>query len=93
MCPDRHLEGAALIGADVSKARREDAGKILSDALRAFMQKMKIPNGLSALGYTKEDIPGLVAGALPQDRVNKLSPRPQVEADITALYENSMTVY
>ena len=93
MCPDRHLEGAALIGADVSKARREDAGKILSDALRAFMQKMKIPNGLNALGYAKEDIPGLVKGALPQDRVNKLAPRPQAEEDLTGIYQNSMAVY
>jgi hypothetical protein len=30
------------------------------------MRKMKIPNGLLELGYSKEDIPNLVKGAIPQ---------------------------
>ena len=30
------------------------------------MDKMKIPNGLLDLGYSKEDIPNLVKGAIPQ---------------------------
>ena len=30
------------------------------------MRKMKIPDGLLELGYSKEDIPNLVKGAIPQ---------------------------
>jgi hypothetical protein len=30
------------------------------------MLDMKIENGIAALGYTKDDIPGLVQGTLPQ---------------------------
>ncbi len=97
MSPDRHFEGARLLGANLTgKERREDAGNILGDVLRGIMQTMKIPNGirwggsfsvvaleicilmclfLSSLGYGREDIPGLVKGALPQERVNKLAPR------------------
>ena len=66
MCPDRHLLGAGALGADVTNAKADDAGAILSDVVRGFMDTMKIPNGLSALGYDKNDIPGLVKGALPQ---------------------------
>lgn len=70
MCPDKHLEASELLGHNTRNAKREDAGKIVADVLRRFMDKMKIPNGLTSLGYTKDDIPMLVKGALPQ--VNKL---------------------
>jgi len=93
MCPDRHLLGAGALGADVTNAKADDAGAIISDVVREFMDKMKIPNGLSALGYDKTDIPGLVKGALPQDRVNRLAPRPQVAEDLHAIYDKSMVVY
>ena len=66
MCPERHLEGAESLGYDIRNAKRADAGKILSDVVRGIMDTMKVPNGLEALGYTKDDIPGLVGGALPQ---------------------------
>ncbi len=47
MSPDRHFEGARLLGANLTgKERREDAGNILGDVLRGIMQTMKIPNGI-----------------------------------------------
>ena len=64
MCPEKHLLAAELLGADVTNAKREDAGKILSEVIRSYMDKLKIPDGLMSLGYTKADIPALVKGAL-----------------------------
>src|SRR5438132_10719663 len=89
-CPDRHLVRAGILGADVSRARPEDAGKILSDRLVAIMQRLKVPNGLRSIGYAKSDIPALVQGTLPQARVTKLSPRPADEADLAHLFEESI---
>merc|ERR1719348_470636 len=91
--PDRHLEAAGILGRDVSNSRREDAGDILADVMRQIMDTMKIENGLSELGYTEADIDGLVEGALPQDRVNKLSPRYPLRDDLTQLYTNALKVY
>ena len=89
-CPDRHLIAAEILGADVSRAKPEDAGKILSDQLVTVMQRLKMPNGLSSVGYGKSDIPALVQGTLPQARVTKLSPRPVSEADLTQLFEDAL---
>jgi len=93
MCPERHLEAAQILGAEVQNPKKADAGQITADILRKYMHEMEIPDGLLALNYTAEDVPNLVKGALPQDRVNKLAPRPQTEEDLTALYENSLRIY
>src|SRR5262249_33164689 len=88
--PDRHLEAAAALGADVSRAKKEDAGDVLADRITWFMQRLKTPNGLGAIGYTSSDIPALVEGTIPQHRVTKLSPRPAGPEELARLFEGSL---
>jgi len=91
--PQRHLQAAEMLGADIAHARPEDAGRILSDHLIELMRDLNIPRGLSALGYTTADIPDLVAGTLPQHRVTKLSPRAAGPDDLAQLFEESLTIF
>ena len=91
--PVRHLQAAEALGADVSSARTDDAGKVLADRITWYMQRLKMPNGLSAIGYSSADIPALVEGTLPQHRVTKLSPRPADADQLSALFEEAMVTW
>ena len=92
-CPERHLRAAELLGVDVSRASLADAGRVLADAIIQLMQRLKMPNGLAALGYSRADIPALVKGTLPQHRVTKLSPRPFTEDELAGLFEESLQIW
>jgi hydroxyacid-oxoacid transhydrogenase len=92
-CPERHLRAAEILGANVSSAKREDAGKILADQIVQLMCDLQVPNGLRELGYESTDIPALVEGTLPQHRVTKLSPRPAGPEELARLFEEAMTIW
>ena len=86
MCPERHLDAAAMLGNEGMNNKKEDAGLILSDMVREIMDVMKVPDGLSALNYTKDDVPGLVAGAIPQVKfsyivVDRVYPNPKTQPE------------
>jgi hydroxyacid-oxoacid transhydrogenase len=93
--PDRHLKAAEIMGADISEIKNpaEEAGPLLSQQIVNLMKKLEMPNGLSSLGFTDDDIPSLVEGTLPQHRVTKLSPIPADADHLTDLFKNSMTLW
>ena len=57
------------------------------------MKDLEVPNGLSAIGFNKNDIPNLIKGTLPQHRVTKLSPRSANAEDLNKLFNDSMTLW
>jgi hydroxyacid-oxoacid transhydrogenase len=91
--PERHLRAAQALGADIRDAAPSEAGEVLRERVVHFMRLLGMPNGLEAVGYTREDIPALVEGTLPQHRVTKLSPRPADRDDLTALFDDSMRIW
>uniref|UniRef100_A0A1I8IXV9 hydroxyacid-oxoacid transhydrogenase n=1 Tax=Macrostomum lignano TaxID=282301 RepID=A0A1I8IXV9_9PLAT len=91
--PDRHLEAARLLGADVTWKKREDAGKVLSDQVRQLMHDLDVPDGLQALGFDASHIDSLVEGVLPQQRLRSIAPCPQTRDDIAGIYQASMRAY
>jgi hydroxyacid-oxoacid transhydrogenase len=91
--PARHLQAAAALGANVAGAQPADAGRILADRITWYIERLDLPNGLKALGYTPADIPSLVDGTLPQHRVTKLSPRPAGPEELAALFEDAMVAW
>ncbi|KDO20888.1 hypothetical protein SPRG_14119 [Saprolegnia parasitica CBS 223.65] len=98
--PERHMTCAKTLawGTDrvfkyeqmSAAAIKEAAGEILADEVLRLMSSLDVPLGLEPLGYTKDDIPMLVKGTLPQHRVTKLAPRPAGEEELSAMFENAM---
>jgi hydroxyacid-oxoacid transhydrogenase len=91
--PQRHLQAAEALGADISRVKPEDAGEVLARQIIDMMQDLRMPNGLSALGYVPADIPALVEGTLPQHRVTKLSPRPAGAEELAGIFERAMVIW
>jgi hydroxyacid-oxoacid transhydrogenase len=88
--PARHLDAAGALGADVTRARPEDAGRLLADRIRWFIDRFELPHGLHDIGYSSSDIPQLVEGTLLQRRLTTLSPRQAGERELSALFEQTM---
>lgn len=88
--PKRHLWAAELLGADIRGAADEDAGEILAQAIIKIMKATGMPNGLSAVGFTENDVEKLAEGTIPQHRVTKLSPRQADKNDLMNLFRDAM---
>jgi alcohol dehydrogenase class IV len=92
-CPDRHLDGARTLGADVRDATPQDAGEILAATLIQFMRAADFPNGLSAVGFGDADVTALVDGTLPQQRVIGNAPKRATQEDLRHLFSGAMSYW
>jgi len=91
--PARHLEAAALLGADVAGASDADAGERIAAAVAALMRAVDTPNGLTGVGYTGADIAALVDGAAPQRRLLDNAPVPVGPPELDALFRDALTCW
>jgi hydroxyacid-oxoacid transhydrogenase len=87
--PERHLQAAAALGADVRDVSLDRAGDVLAARVLHFMRLTDQPMGLEAFGYTDTDIPRLVDGTLVQARLLKLSPIEPTPAILAQLFRDS----
>lgn len=88
--PERHLEGAWLLGAETRGAGAEDAGEVLADELIRIMRAVGMPNGLSGVGYTEDDATALTEGAYPQQRLLQNAPREMTKPVLGDLFRQAM---
>ncbi|EKM80287.1 hypothetical protein AGABI1DRAFT_113486 [Agaricus bisporus var. burnettii JB137-S8] len=78
--PDRHREALAIFkqtttsDPSISRIPNSDIGNHLYEAIAQFLDRLDVPRGLKAVGYTKSDVGKLVEGTIPQRRVLDLAP-------------------
>ena len=82
--PARHEEAARLLGG-VGAGRDALAATVVD-----LSRDVGIPNGLAAFGYGESDVDGLVAGAMKQQRILAIAPRPVEDDDLAAIFRESM---
>ena len=88
--PERHLEGARLLGADTQGAGANDAGEVLANELIRVMRAVRMPNGLSGVGYTEDDVVALTEGAYPQQRLLQNAPREMSKQVLADLFRHAL---
>jgi len=91
--PERHMKIVSLLNQFNEPISMDEPEESLSSCLIRIIQDTGMPNGLSGVGYTREDIPNLVEGTLPQHRVVKLSPIPVGSKELGKLFEDSMVLW
>ncbi|MDQ2962455.1 MAG: iron-containing alcohol dehydrogenase [Pseudomonadota bacterium] len=92
-CPERHVHGAACLGAavhDVKPGVASEAGEALAGRVIEMMRAAGMPNGLSDLGFNESDVDALALGAEPQWRVIRNAPKDVTRDDIRDLFSAAM---
>lgn len=89
-CPERHIHGAACLGANVNGAAPEDAGEVVAEKLIAMMKATGIPNGISGVGYGEGDLEALAAGAWAQQRLITNAAREVSQQDLGGLFRAAL---
>lgn len=88
--PERHVEAARHLGADVNDVAPEDAGTVLAEQLIRIMRAVGMPNGLSAVGYVDGDCTALADGAWPQQRLLQNAPVECNEPMLAAMFDGAL---
>lgn len=86
--PEKHLRAARILDPRVTEYA--DPAEQLPIALSSLMRDLGIPNGIGGVGYTENDIPDLVEGALEQQRLLTIAPRPVRDQDLAAIFTESI---
>jgi hydroxyacid-oxoacid transhydrogenase len=86
--PERHTHVAGLLA---QKPIADPGPDTLPEVIRRLMQDVDAPRGVAEFGYHEDDIPDLVSGALKQQRLLAVAPRPATEDDLRRIITASMT--
>jgi hydroxyacid-oxoacid transhydrogenase len=86
--PERHHAVAELLAGGPIDDPGPDT---LPDILRQLMKDVDAPRGVSEFGYTEDDIPELVDGAMKQQRLLAVAPKEVGEEDLRHVITASMT--
>jgi hydroxyacid-oxoacid transhydrogenase len=85
--PRRHDRVAELLTGEEMGPGGPDA---LPQVLRRLMRDVDAPRGVAEFGYTEQDIPALVDGALKQRRLLDVAPKPVSGDDLSHIIAASM---
>ena len=92
-CAERHWEAAAAMGADLTNTKVEDGGDILADQIIGMMRETGIPNGLSGVGYSMDDLDALTDRSYAQKRLIDNGPMPISRDELKEMFRDAMSYW
>jgi hydroxyacid-oxoacid transhydrogenase len=84
--PERHEEAARLL----TGGRPASGIDALPDAVESLSRDVGAPIGLARYGYSESDVDAIVDGALKQQRLLAVSPRPATAEDLAVIVRQSL---
>ncbi len=91
--PERHLQAASFLNADARDAGLDDAGEVVSGCIIGLMKNTGMPNGLTDLGFSAEDVKPLAASSVRQARAIANAPRETNLQDLENIYAAALSYY
>jgi alcohol dehydrogenase class IV len=92
-CPERHLEGAGYLGAELRGAGPGDAGEVVAARIVELMKPTGIPNGIAGVGYGAADIDALIEGTMAQQRLLRNAPMEVGAEDLRGMFEGALSYW
>ena len=89
--PERHFKAAQFLQSDLQDAGIDDSGEIISKRIIQLMRQTDMPNGLSEIGFSQQDIPALAASTVRQTRAIANAPRETNLVDIENIYSAAIS--
>jgi len=89
-CPERHAEAALALGLE---GNSKQPGNTLADGVVTIMRAIGVPNGLSGVGYTVDDVDALTDKGWKQRRVVENSARPITKEEMRTMFEGAMSYW
>ena len=81
------------MGADLTDKNMHDAGGILADQIISMMRDTGIPNGLSGVGYSMNDLDALTDRSFAQKRLIENGPLPITRNELKELFQDAMSYW
>ncbi|MCP4431213.1 MAG: iron-containing alcohol dehydrogenase, partial [Gammaproteobacteria bacterium] len=91
--PQRHLDAASFLNAEMSGAGLDDAGEVVSRRIIKLMKDTAIPDGLGGLGFSEKDVKPLAASSARQARAIANAPRETNLQDMENIYSAALSYY
>ena len=91
--PERHWQAADAMVADLIDKNMNDAGEILADQIISMMRDTGIPNGLSGVGYSMNDLDALTDRSFAQKRLIENGPLPIARNELKELFQDAMSYW
>lgn len=91
-CPERHAEAARALGVTTPEINMAP-GDNLADGIIEIMRATGVPNGLSALDYTVDDLDALTEKAWPQRRVVENAARQITKEEMKEIFSGALSYW